>query len=334
MEKLQGDPGGSLLRAPSEALRRYWHPVARANEVTDKPIRATLLDQPLVLWRSDARVAAFYDLCIHRGTPLSLGWIDGGELVCAYHGWRYAASGACTRIPSLPPDRPIPPKARANAFHAEERYGLVWVCLDEPKARIPEFPAEFNDPAFRWAPFSSEGLWKANAARMVENLADFAHFPWVHPDILGDRTYPQCDVIEIEPIEDGFRYEIPQPVNRLRPDLEARQIYTVILPFMVIIQRYQPGSSERQTNIFLCSPVRKNETRYFAFLGRNFEGYLSDEEVLNRHYLIFQQDRAVVESQRPEELPLDLSEELHLRGPDSPAIEYRRRLRALGVDWA
>jgi hypothetical protein len=106
-------------------------------------------------------------------------------------------------------------------------------------------------------------------------------------------------------------------VNRLRPDLEARQIYTVILPFMVIIQRYQPGSSG-----------------YFAFLGRNFEGYLSDEEVLNRHYLIFQQDRAVVESQRPEELPLDLSEELHLRGPDSPAIEYRRRLRALGVDWA
>jgi hypothetical protein len=24
---------------------------------------------------------------------------------------------------------------------------------------------------------------------------------------------------------------------------------------------------------------------------------------------------------------------LHLRGPDTPAIEYRRRLRELGVDW-
>ncbi len=333
MENPHVDRGGLRRPASTEALRRYWHPVARSNEVTDKPIQAILLDQPLVLWRSGARVAAFYDLCIHRGTPLSLGWIDAGELVCAYHGWRYAASGACTRIPSLPPDHPSPPKARANVFHADERYGLIWVCLDEPKAPIPEFPREFHDPAFRWGPFSSEGRWKANAARMVENLADFAHFPWVHPGILGDRTDPQCDPIEVKPVEGGFQYEIPQPVNRLRPDLEARQIYTVILPFMVIIQRFQPGSSERQTNVFLCSPVRKNETRYFAFLGRNFQGYLSDEEVLNRHYLIFQQDRAIVESQRPEELPLDLSEELHLRGPDSPAIEYRRRLRTLGVDW-
>jgi hypothetical protein len=33
-------------------------------------------------------------------------------------------------------------------------------------------------------------------------------------------------------------------------------------------------------------------------------------------------------------LPLDLSEELHLRGPDTAAIEYRRRLRELGVDWS
>jgi vanillate O-demethylase monooxygenase subunit len=36
-----------------------------------------------------------------------------------------------------------------------------------------------------------------------------------------------------------------------------------------------------------------------------------------------------VEAQRPEELPLDLSEELHLRGPDRTAVEYRRRLREL-----
>ena len=32
-------------------------------------------------------------------------------------------------------------------------------------------------------------------------------------------------------------------------------------------------------------------------------------------------------------LPLDLAEELHLRGPDTPALEYRRRLKQLGVEW-
>lgn len=69
-------------------------------------------------------------------------------------------------------------------------------------------------------------------------------------------------------------------------------------------------------------------------MGRNFVGHLSDEDLQKRHRLTFEQDRGIVESQRPEELPLDLSEELHLRGPDAPAIEYRRRLRELGVDWS
>jgi vanillate O-demethylase monooxygenase subunit len=39
----------------------------------------------------------------------------------------------------------------------------------------------------------------------------------------------------------------------------------------------------------------------------------------------------VVESQRPEELPVDLTEELHVRGPDDPSVIYRRMLRKLGV---
>ena len=34
----------------------------------------------------------------------------------------------------------------------------------------------------------------------------------------------------------------------------------------------------------------------------------------------------VVESQRPEELPIDLSEELHIKGVDRVSIDYRRWL--------
>jgi vanillate O-demethylase monooxygenase subunit len=102
---------------------------------------------------------------------------------------------------------------------------------------------------------------------------------------------------------------------------------------MLAIQRRQPGGSQRQTNIFLCSPVSNNETRFFRFMGRNFSDFQSDEELNRRHRLTFEQDKGIVESQRPEELPLDLAEELHVRGPDAPAIERRRRLRELGVDW-
>lgn len=314
-------------------LRHFWHPVLWAKEVTDKPIAIKLLDQPIVVWRSNGKVAAFYDLCIHRGTPLSLGWISGDRLVCAYHGWNYGSDGNCTLIPSLPPEREIPAKARAKAFHAQERYGLVWVCLDEPRQDIPEFPPEFGDPSFNWEPYGSEGQWRANAARMIENLADFSHFPWVHAGILGDPEQPLCPPIAITETRGGFQYEIDTPVNKFRPNSAAKQCYTVILPFMVIIQRSQPESIERHTNIYLCTPVSSNETKFYRLAGRNYRDIKSDDELNARHRRIFEQDKRIVESQRPEELPLDLAEELHLRGPDTPAVEYRRRLRQLGVEW-
>jgi phenylpropionate dioxygenase-like ring-hydroxylating dioxygenase large terminal subunit len=62
---------------------------------------------------------------------------------------------------------------------------------------------------------------------------------------------------------------------------------------------------------------------------------LRDDAALQREYTprigeIFEQDRAIVESQRPELLPLDLQSELHLRS-DRVAIAYRQWLRALGV---
>jgi len=113
-------------------LHHYWHAVARSQELTDKPLAVKSLDYPVVLWRSPNGVSAFHDLCIHRGTPLSLGWIGNGQLICAYHGWQYGADGTCTHIPSIPVDRGIPAKARAVTYQATEKYGLVWVCLKTP----------------------------------------------------------------------------------------------------------------------------------------------------------------------------------------------------------
>jgi hypothetical protein len=41
------------------------------------------------------------------------------------------------------------------------------------------------------------------------------------------------------------------------------------------------------------------------------------------------QDRAIVESQRPEEVPLDLRDEIHLKVPDLVALSYRKLLRSI-----
>ena len=105
------------MTATSEetTLADYWHPIAEAKDVTAQPRRFLLLDTEVVLFRdSDGNPVAFRDLCIHRGTPLSLGSIRGDRIVCAYHGWEYDRTGACVRIPSLAEDHPIPTRARPS----------------------------------------------------------------------------------------------------------------------------------------------------------------------------------------------------------------------------
>jgi phenylpropionate dioxygenase-like ring-hydroxylating dioxygenase large terminal subunit len=169
---------------------------------------------------------------------------------------------------------------------------------------------------------------------MIENLLDFSHFAWVHPGILGDASNAQCETTPIERVPGGFQFEIVQPVNRLKANSASIQRFTVILPLTLFIERRQPDGPERQTNIYACSPMSNKETKFFRLSGRNYRDALSDEELNEKHRTIFEQDRVIVESQRPEELPVDLTEELHLRGPDTAGLEYRKALRELGIKWA
>jgi hypothetical protein len=67
------------------------------------------------------------------------------------------------------------------------------------------------------------------------------------------------------------------------------------------------------------------------FLARNYALDESNEKFRKFSMEVAEQDRVIVESQRPEDLPLDLSEELHLRGPDNCAVVYRRMMRELGA---
>ena len=161
-------------------LQHYWHPVVRVEKVGDGPLGVRVLGEDVVLFRSGGRIIAFRDLCIHRGTPLSRGWLDDGCLVCAYHGWTYAPDGACVRIPAIDPDQPIPRKARATVYRTTERYGLVWLCFDEPHAPVPHFP-ELEDPTLHtcWvyeSPDDPRAYWKTSPGRMIENFLDSSHF--------------------------------------------------------------------------------------------------------------------------------------------------------------
>ncbi len=325
------------------AMRRFWHPVMYASELTDGPRRAVLLEEPVVLVRLGGAVRCFADLCVHRGTALSLGWIEGDELRCAYHGWTYGSDGVCTRIPSRFGDN-IPRRARLRPYRVAEANGLIYVCLEEPFFPLPEFP-QYADVGFRVIQVPSYD-WDTSAARRIENYVDFAHFAWVHDGILGDRNHPEVPDHDVWRDGHGLRFgeaffhephaepeygEVARSRDRGGlPDqtgtILADKSYDLFIPYTVLLDQRLPGD-RHYLLFFSCSPVGPKTTRCFTRIGRNYElDEASDAKFVEFNELIVGQDRAVVESQRPEELPVDLSDELHIRGVDRVSLEYRKWL--------
>jgi vanillate O-demethylase monooxygenase subunit len=310
-----------------EALRNYWHPVARAADIRDRPERRVLLGESIVLWRVGDDVICMADLCIHRGSQLSQGWVEGDRLTCAYHGWQYGTDGACVRIPSLPEGRSIPLKARATSYRVRQGYGLIWVCPGEPAADLPPYPAYDSDlmATVLYEPF----MWQANAARVIENAMDFTHLPWVHPNMLGDRQFPVYPEVNPSVDEVGLSYEVPDERN------DSVRHYRVTLPFsleITVVPNKADGHS--YSMLFTCAPDTARSTTQWFFTSRNWSLTKPDEDWYKFDEIVMEQDRQIVEGQRPELLPLDLTEELHLKGSDSASLAYRRMLRQAGVSWA
>ena len=317
-------------------LRRFWHPVAESSWVRDEPVAVTLLGEGLVLFRSQGSVRCFADLCVHRGTRLSLGWVtDDGCLQCPYHGWKYDADGTCVMIPSQPADaQRVPPRARAVSYGCAERYGLVWVALDDPAADLPEFPW-LDDPQFHtWSKFC--GTREAGAARFAENALDLAHLDFVHPGLLGSPGDTVIDPYEVE-IEDNtvfMRYTkravgaetFADGEETVRHEVRVEMPYT----FTLILR------GDRGTTVIwgLHHPITSERCGLWRFEARDHSLEVPDEEFIDFLDVLLPQDQAIIESQRPHMVPVDLSEELHVKVADAGAIAYRRLLKEkLGVQY-
>jgi vanillate O-demethylase monooxygenase subunit len=79
-----------------------------------------------------------------------------------------------------------------------------------------------------------------------------------------------------------------------------------------------------------ASPVSARQTRMFAPIARNFDADQPVQGVYDFNRTVFEEDRAIVEVQKPENLPLDPKLEVHIPA-DRSSIAYRRGLRDLGL---
>ncbi len=173
-------------------LRRFWQPVYQAADLKiGWSVPVNMMGENLTLFRGAS--GKFYlvgNRCAHRGTQLSTGMVDGEGLRCAYHGWKYDATGTCVDQPSEP--RPFDRPLKIAGYPCREYLGLVFTYMGEGEPpEMPYFPH-----------FDGEGLvvshrivWPFSYFQHLENAIDEAHIGFLHA---------------VSPYQGGINNEVPR----------------------------------------------------------------------------------------------------------------------------
>lgn len=327
-------------------LARHWYAVALARDLDAGPLAAGLLDQPLVVYRAGAEIVVADDICPHRGVKLSLGAATARGIACAYHGLRFGAGGRCEHVPAHP-DLKIPPRFHLRAYPAIERYGLVWTCLRPQAGAAPAIAAMPAAPAIAPMPHWDEAGFQqivcppfdiaGFAGRQMEGFLDVAHFGFVHTATFGDPDDVVVPPYDPVPHANGFSVDYRSTVSnyplgaqqRNPPGFEWLRRFDVFAPFTATLTVHFPDDG-RLAIMNAATPVSARRTRLFVPIARNFDTDRPVQEVYDFNRRVFEEDRAMVEAQMPEALPLDPRLEVHIPA-DRSSIAYRRVLRDMGL---
>jgi phenylpropionate dioxygenase-like ring-hydroxylating dioxygenase large terminal subunit len=167
-------PGTGL----GELMRRYWHPIAGAAEVTTTPRKIRILGEDLVLFRDrKGRPGLLYPRCMHRGTTLYYGKVEDEGIRCCYHGWLFDVEGNCLDMPCEPKGGLRRDRARQPWYPVQEQYGLVFAYLGPP-AKKPVLPR--YDILENLEPGEQLAYCIGGRATTGDDSVDVVPYSWLH----------------------------------------------------------------------------------------------------------------------------------------------------------
>lgn len=297
-----------------------WYAAAWRHEVGRVEILArTLCDRKLALWRTTGgAVVALDDACWHRLLPLSMGRLEGDNLVCRYHGLAFDASGRCTRMPSR--DR-INSSACVRSYPVVEKHRLVWVWPGDAAAADPALVPDLrwnDDPA--WEGDGEVLFARCDYRLVIDNLMDLTHETFVHATSIGHSaiaetpartTHDERSVtverwmldIDAPPF---WRLQLGRPGNVDRWQIiRFEPPCTIVLDVGVALAGTGATQGDRSQGVNgrvlnTITPETGTTCMYFWSLLRNYR--LRDQTLTTQlrkaNARIFEEDRAVLEAQQ------------------------------------
>lgn len=306
----------------SLALRRCWQPVARVDELAARPQRAVILGEALAVFLTERGApAVIADRCPHRGASLAAGEVCGDALQCPYHGWRWNGhDGSCVRVPSLPDQSQIPPRAKVRTYPARTQWGLVWTVLDQPLTNLPQVP---------WL---ADGDWElghgdtyelpVSLGVMIENYRDVSHFAFVHK-----QTLQMPEVVEPLAVSRyGFTIEMRR---EMRAGEGTEEIWGTLerIRYLTVAPNFASGhmqtTSGQRCLLHAARAVSATESVHYWLAGVTDDYEHSLEETIASEEQLYAEDRPIVSAVEPRELSLDVNSEVSTLA-DSFTLAYRQ----------
>ena len=304
-------------------LKNAWYVACTPDEVATKPLGRQICGERMVFYRgAENRVAALENFCPHRGAPLSLGFVEDGNLVCGYHGLKMGCDGKTVDMPG----QRVRGFPAIRAFPVEERYGFIWVWPGE---------ADKADPALihhlEWAENPDwaygGGLYHIHCdyRLMIDNLMDLTHETYVHASSIGqkeiDDAAPTTKIDGDQVVTSRHMENIPAPPfwrmalrgNGLADDVpvDRWQICRFTAPSHVMIDvgvahaghgGYDAPAAVKASSIVVdfITPETETSIWYFWGMARNFkpdDAALTDS-IREGQGKIFSEDLDMLEQQQ------------------------------------
>jgi 5,5'-dehydrodivanillate O-demethylase len=181
-----GTPAGRLLR-------RYWHVVAAASDLTDeKPKkRVRVLGEDLVLFRDrSGEYGLVAEHCSHRGASLYYGFVEEDGIRCAYHGWKYDPYGHCLEQPFESAGLGYKEKISHPAYPVEKLAGLLFAYMGPPakKPVLPKWDILVREDGVKKIEVCQ--VLRCNWLQAMENSVDPVHTYYLHSHTLKLKGNP------------------------------------------------------------------------------------------------------------------------------------------------
>ena len=248
-----GTPGGIFMR-------QFWIAVHDSDDLPvgrAKPIR--IMGDDYVVFRTESGVAQVTaQRCPHRGAPMHLGWVEGEEIRCVYHGWKFDCSGACTEQPAEEPG--YNEKVRIKTYPTGEHMGLIFAYFGEGEApHFPPFPEPEGEGVIEIRP-STEA--PCNYLQCFENSMDEVHVAFTHaPGGSHAKIAQDLPIISAEETDWGMMRYGRRKTGEVR--------HTLHYPFAGVHVFVPPvfgmdGVGGWPEMILLFTPVDDHNCRWFA----------------------------------------------------------------------